>query len=182
MFDPIVEELQAAEGWPPILQCFDPRYLLQRYNFEDFADPAKLPPCFRYNPFRMRNGPGDNTDLAETSPKKPRRETSRSDDLSPVAYPEVMGSSRRPLAPTSPSVQNKHSRRGKRIVESEDEGQDLQDTDGESDEVDEFEKDDFLVSDNDLSDGNHSDGILSGDEAAEDEAWGDGAAALGGDY
>ena len=216
MFDPVIEELQAAEGWQPILQCFDPRYLLQMYNFEDFADPDKLPPCFRYNPFRMRNGPGDNTDLAETSPKKHRRETSRSDNLSPVAYPEVVGSSRRPLASTSPSVQNKHPRGGKRkaignprrspypmcprhpktystmarpwyTVDSDDEqGEDLRHTDDEDDASNEFENDGFIVSDNDLSDGNHSDGLgnpwNSADEAAEDEVWGDGAAALGGDY
>jgi hypothetical protein len=187
MFDPIIEELQTAEGWKPILHYFDPRQLLVSYNYEDFADEDSLPPCFRYNPFRMRNGPGDNTDLAETSTKKPRRENSRSDDLSPVAYPKVVGSSRGPLASTSPSVQNKHSRRGKRkaIVVTDDE-EDLLDTDGEDDEPNEFEEDGFIVSDNDLSDGNHSDGLgnpwNSADEAAEDEVWGDGAASLGGDY
>ena len=150
---PGVQQMCIDKGSGGLGDVFMPSNLLKYYGYTRKSDNS-LPACLRINPFLFRNA--ENDTLMPDDPRSMHYHAGLVDDYdapskrqrdeSPASSRMPLSESNTPRHPTAP----KSVRIARRISESDDEGEDLFDEDGDESEPEADSEDEAFINDYDI--------------------------------
>ncbi|MAH41497.1 MAG: hypothetical protein CMO41_04540 [Verrucomicrobiales bacterium] len=150
---PGVQQMCIDKGFGGLGDVFMPSNLLKYYGYTRKSDNS-LPACLRINPFLFRNA--ENDTLMPDDPRSMHYHAGLVDDYdapskrqrdeSPASSRMPLSESNTPRHPTAP----KSVRIARRISESDDEGEDLFDEDGDESEPEADSEDEAFINDYDI--------------------------------